>query len=283
MSEDTTKDTATDKDGSDKDAASQPLTTHLEELRSRLIKCFLVLIVGFGVAYGFSQHLLDFVAAPLAGALPDGGSLAMIKVTEGFMTHLKLALLAGLFASCPMWFYHAWKFVAPGLYPHERRYVWPFVIGATFFFLVGASFAYYIVLPWGLQFLLGYATGGIHSAGSTSGVAMNASISIEAYLGFFTRISLAFGFVFEMPVVIFFLARMGLVHHKTLSKGRGIAVVVIFIVAAFLTPPDVFTQLMMAAPLWVLYELSIIVARIFGQKSIEEQEAEEAKETAEEA
>jgi sec-independent protein translocase protein TatC len=275
MSEETKKTTdSAEATGLDADGTAEalPLTAHLEELRSRLIKCFLALIIGFAVFYGFSQHLLDFITAPLAGTIPEGGTLAMIKVTEGFMTHLKLALLAGLFASCPVWFYNIWKFVAPGLYPRERRYVWPFVLAATFFFFLGASFAYFIVLPLGLEFLLAYSSGG-----ANEGVAMQASLSIEAYLGFFTRISLAFGLVFEMPVVIFFLARMGLVHHKTLSKGRGIAIVIIFVVAALLTPPDVFTQLMMAAPLWVLYELSIVVARIFGQKSIEEQEGEEAQ------
>lgn len=232
-----------------------PFTSHLEELRSRLIKSGLAVIAGFAACYGVSERLFAFLVRPLERALPEGGHLAMLRVQEAFLTYLKIALLAGVFLASPVILYQAWKFVAPGLYPKEKRYVWPFVGAATFFFFTGAAFAYWVVFPFGFQFLLAYAKG-----------AIQATISIEAYLGFATRLLLAFGLVFELPVVVFFLARMGLLTHHTLARTRGYALVVIFIVAAVLTPPDVFTQLLMAAPLYILYEISILVARFAGRE-----------------
>jgi sec-independent protein translocase protein TatC len=240
-----------------------PFTAHLEELRQRLIKCFAAVIAGFAVCYGFSEVLFGFFVAPLLEAMPERGHLAMLRVQEGFLTHLKISLLAGLFLASPVVLYQIWKFVAPGLYPQERRYVWPFVGVATCFFFGGAAFAYWLVFPFGFQFLLGYASETIQ-----------ASISMDAYFGFATRLMLAFGVVFELPVVVFFLAKMGVITYKPLARGRGYALVVIFIVAAILTPPDVFTQMMMAAPLYILYEISIVVARMVGAR----EEAEEGEE-----
>lgn len=242
-----------------------PFTAHLEELRSRLIKSGLALIAGFAACYGFSDILFDFLILPLKQVLPEGSSLAMIRVQEGFLTHLKIALLAGLFVASPVLLYQAWKFVAPGLYSHEKRYVWPFVGAGTFFFLAGAAFAYWVVFPFGFRFLLAYAHGPVQ-----------ASISIDAYLSFATRLLLAFGIVFQLPVVTFFLSRMGLVQAKTLSRARGYALLIIVIVAAMLTPPDVFTQILMALPLYLLYEISIVVARVSARPSQEAEETEEA-------
>lgn len=248
--------------GSPEEGEKLPFTAHLEELRLRLIKSAVAVIAGFALCYGFSEPLFAFLVRPLAAALPQGSHLAMLRVQEGFLTYLKIALLAGVFLASPVILYQAWKFVAPGLYPQERRYVWPFVGTATFFFLAGASFAYWVVFPFGFRFLLAYANGPIQ-----------ASISIDAYLGFATRLLLAFGIVFELPVVVFFLAKMSLITYRPLVKGRGYALVVIFVVAAVLTPPDVFTQILMAVPLYLLYEISIVVARVFGPKpEVEETE-----------
>lgn len=230
-----------------------PFTAHLEELRHRLIKSAGAVVAGFAACYGVSQYLFAFLVRPLTAALPAGSHLAMLRVQEGFLTYLKIALLGGVFLASPVILYQAWKFVAPGLYPQERRYVWPFVGTATLFFFAGAAFAYWVVFPFGFRFLLGYAAGDIQ-----------ASISMDAYLGFATRLLLAFGAVFELPVVVFFLAKMGLITYRPLARGRGYALVVIFVVAAILTPPDVFTQVLMAVPLYVLYEISILVAKIFG-------------------
>lgn len=248
------------------DADRLPFTAHLEELRSRLIRCFLAVILAFAGCYSFSGSLFEFIFAPLVKVLAEqGGTLAMHRVQEAFLTHLKISLLAAVFAASPVILYQAWKFVAPGLYSHEKRYVWPFVITATAFFFCGAGFAYWVVLPFGLDFLIGMA----------AGEQVQAILSIEAYLGFSTKLLLAFGTVFELPVIVFFLARMGLITHEPLARNRGYALVVIAVVAAILTPPDVFTQMMMAAPLYVLYEISIVVARVCARKR-EEAAAEEA-------
>lgn len=235
-----------------------PFTAHLEELRGRLIKCCVALLVGFSACYSVSDPLFRFLVRPLEVTLPQGSFLTMLRVQEGFLTHLKVGLLGGIFVAAPVLLYQAWKFVAPGLYAHEKRYVWPFVTAASFFFFLGAAFAYWVVFPFGFQFLLAYAGGPIQ-----------ATLSMEAYLTFATKLLLAFGLVFELPVVMWFLARMGLVSPQALSRGRGYALIIIFIVAAILTPPDVFTQTLMAVPLYILYEISIIVARVAGREKPE--------------
>ncbi|GAB6063131.1 twin-arginine translocase subunit TatC [Deferrisoma palaeochoriense] len=254
------------------DQEKLPFTAHLEELRQRLIKCAVAVIAGFAACYGVSERLFAFFVQPLVEALPEGSHLAMIRVQEGFLTHLKMGFLGGVLLASPVILYQAWKFVAPGLYPHEKRYVWPFVGTATLFFFAGVTFAFTVVFPFGFKFLLAYAAGG----------PIQASISIDAYVGFAIKLLLAFGVVFELPVIVFFLAKMGLITHRTLSRNRGYAVVIIFIAAAVLTPPDVVTQLMMAGPLWVLYEISIVVARVFGPKPGEDEDGEEGEDTEEE-
>jgi sec-independent protein translocase protein TatC len=236
-----------------------PFTAHLEELRSRLIKCMAAVIAGFAACYSVSDPLFLFFVRPLVAVLPEGSHLAMLSVQEGFVTHIKIALLAGVILATPVIFFQAWKFVAPGLYPHEKRYVWPFVGAATVFFLVGANFAYWVVFPFGFQFLLGYAVG-----------AIQATISIDAYLGFATKLMLAFGTVFELPVVVFFLTRMGVMTHEPLARNRGYALVVIAIVSAVLTPPDVFTMALMMVPLYLLFEISIVVARLARPEAMED-------------
>jgi len=240
-----------------------PFTAHLEELRSRLIKCVAAVIGGFAACYGVSEPLFQFFVRPLVAALPEGGRLAMLSVQEGFVTHIKIGLLAGVILATPVIFFQAWKFVAPGLYAREKRYVWPFVAAATVFFLVGANFAYWVVFPFGFQFLLGYAVG-----------AIQATLSIDAYLGFATKLMLAFGAVFELPVVVFFLTKMGVMTHEPLARNRGYALVVIAIVSAVLTPPDVFTMTLMMVPLYLLFEISIVVARVARPRG--ETDAEEA-------
>ncbi|KAA0257663.1 twin-arginine translocase subunit TatC [Deferribacter autotrophicus] len=232
-----------------------PLTAHLEELRSRLIKSLIVVLVVFIVCYSQSKYIFDFVTAPLVKVLPEKSSLAMIKLTEGFFTELKLSLMAAVFFSMPFILYQLWKFVAPGLYAHERRYIVSFVIVSSFLFFTGAVFAYYVVFPFGFQFFLSYAKGYVI-----------ANLSIQWYLSFVVRLIMGFGIIFELPVFTLFLAKMGIVTASMMRKYRRYAIVMIFIAAAILTPPDVFTQLMMAGPLILLYEISIFVAKIFGRK-----------------
>lgn len=238
-----------------------PLTKHLEELRKRLIRICIVLIIVFGVCYTYSKFFMDFIAAPIIPLLPEKSTLAMLKLTEGFFTELKLSLMAAVFFSMPYILYELWKFVAPGLYAHEKKYVISFVIISSLLFFSGAAFAYYLVFPFGFKFFLNYAQGEVI-----------ASLSLQWYLSFVTRLILGFGIVFELPVFTLFLAKMGIVTADMMKKYRKYAIVGIFMMAAMFTPPDVFTQTMMAIPLIILYEISIYVAKIFGRKKVTEEE-----------
>ena len=228
-----------------------PLTAHLEELRWRLVRALLALGVAFGVCYWFAEPLFVFLVRPLAALRPDEPLIIGTGVTEAFFTKLKVSFIAALFAASPVIFFQGWRFVAPGLYESEKRLAVPFAIAASFFFVLGASFCYWLVFPVGFRFFLAeYAS-----------ISVAPQIRISEYLTFASRMLLAFGVTFELPVVTFFLARLGVVTHRTLLGMGRYAIVVIFIVAAVLTPgPDVASQLLMAAPLLVLYALSIGVA-----------------------
>lgn len=241
---------------------------HLEELRRRIVNCAIIIGLTFAVTYHFSGPIFAFVAAPIAKSLPPGSQLTMIDLTEAFMVEMKISILAAIICSSPLLFYQVWKFIAPALHQNERKYVWQFVFAATLFFLFGATFCYLLVLPWSYEFFLSYAT----PQSPMPGVPITANISLSSALSMAMHLTLAMGAVFELPVIVYFLARMGLVTHRTLSKGRGIAIVVIFIVAAVLTPPDVISQMMMAVPLIILYEISILIARFFGPKPATEGE-----------
>ena len=244
-----------------------PLTAHLEELRKRLIASFVALGVGFAIAYGFKEKLFFFLAKPLEEQLPKGSTLQYISIPEAFLTYLKLSLFGGLIIAMPVILYHLWRFVAPGLYEREKHYIIPFVLFSMIFFLGGASFCYFIVFPFVFRFFMGFSDGSL--------LAMPA---IRQYLSFATRLLVAFGLVFEMPIFFFFLGRIGLVSYAGLARQRRLAVVFVFIGAALLTPPDVISQLMLAGPLMILFELSIQIVRITGKRSTEEAEQEDAEE-----
>jgi sec-independent protein translocase protein TatC len=232
-----------------------PFTSHLEELRSRLIKCFIAIGVGFVAAYGFKETLFNILTRPLVNVMEQGDHLIFTGLPEAFFTYLKVSLLAGLMLASPVVLYQFWMFVAPGLYQKERRLMAPVVILSSFFFIAGALFGYFIVFPWGFKFFLGFATESIRPLPS-----------MKEYLAFSAKLLLAFGLVFELPMVLTFLARLGIVSVDFLKRNRKYAVLLFFAGAAILTPPDVVTQVMMALPLMVMYELSIIGARIFGKK-----------------
>jgi sec-independent protein translocase protein TatC len=249
-----------------------PLTAHLEELRKRLIVSFIALAVGFGISYGFKEKLFFFLSRPLEKHLPEGSTLQYIGIPEAFLTYLKISLFGGLFLAMPVILYEVWRFVAPGLYEREKRYFIPFVVFSMLFFLGGASFCYFIVFPFVFRFFMSF-----------SGDSLLAMPAIRQYLSFATRLLFAFGLVFEMPIFIFFLGRIGLVSYKGLARQRRMAVVLVFLGAALLTPPDVVSQLMLAGPLLILFELSIQIVRITGKKPSEESEEEEEEEEAEEA
>jgi sec-independent protein translocase protein TatC len=241
-----------------------PFTAHLEELRKRLIVCFIAVGIGFVISYGFKEYLFHILVNPLIKVMQPGESLIFTGLPEAFFTYLKVAFLAGLMLAAPVIIYEFWIFVAPGLYDKEKRLLLPIVFLSTFFFIGGALFGYFLVFPWGFKFFLGFATETIRPMPS-----------MKEYLGFSAKLLLAFGLVFELPLVITFLARLGVVSVDFLKKNRKYALLLFFAGAAVLTPPDVVTQIMMALPLMLLYEIAIIGARIFGKKKMEEDTAAE--------
>lgn len=234
-----------------------PFTEHLGELRDRLVRSFIAVGIGFVGAYFFKEKLFEILTAPLVTAMGENANTKMIftGLPEAFFTYLKVSLLTGIILATPVLFYEFWMFVSPGLYRNEKKYFLPIVLLSVFFFAIGSSFGYFVVFPYGFKFFLGFATDTIH-----------AMPSMKEYLSFASKMLLAFGFVFELPLVLTFMARMGLVTVPFLKKNRKYAVLLFFVGAALITPPDVVTQIMMAMPLMVLYEISIIGAKIFGKK-----------------
>jgi sec-independent protein translocase protein TatC len=243
-------------------------TAHLEELRSRLLKCLVAVGIGFAGSYFFKEEFFQILSRPLLRAMGDKGTMIFTGVPEPFFVYLKVALVAGIFFSAPLIIYEIWAFVAPGLYVQEKRYVVPFVFFSSLLFLLGTFFAYSVVCPFGFKFLLGFAAHDIQPM-----------LAIKEYFSFSTKLLLAFGFVFQLPLFIVFLSKAGIVTPQTLSRQRKYVILLIFAVAAFLTPPDVATQFMMAGPLFALFEVGIIMARIFGKKGEvpEEKRPEEEK------
>jgi sec-independent protein translocase protein TatC len=238
------------------DEKKLPLTAHLQELRKRLILSFIAIGVGFFVCYALKESLFNILTIPLLKVMPAGGTLIFTSVAEAFFTYMKVAFIAGLILASPFVLYQVWAFVAPGLYRHERRYVIPFVFLGSFFFALGILFGYFVAIPIGFKFLLGYATDFIKPMPS-----------MKEYLSFSIKFLLAFGLVFEFPVVLLLLARIGVVDSKKLARQRKYAILLIFIFAAVVTPPDLISQVLMALPLMGLYELSIILSKFFGKKS----------------
>ena len=225
---------------------------HLEELRSRLIKSLAAVLVGFIAAYFVSGYIIDFLNRPFL-ELSDA-QLTLLAPTEGFMVKLKTAFLASLALSSPVIFYQFWKFVAPGLYQKEKRFILPVVCWSVLLFLLGGIFAYH-VLPFAMRFFHSFAGGGVENFWSLS-----------KYITFVTYLLLAFGLVFELPLVIYFAARMGLVTPAFLRKKRRHAIILLLVLSALVTPPDVFTQAVLALPLVILYEVSIFLAVIAVKK-----------------
>ena len=221
-----------------------PFTDHLEELRHRLIISVVGIGVGFAISYAFSQQILFLLQRPMPTRL------VFIAPTEAFFVNLKIAFYAGLFLSVPLILFQVWKFVAPGLYEHERRYSYPFLIASTVLFLVGAVFAYVVVLPIALHFLI-----------AQGGELWKPNITLSNYLSFCMRLILAAGLIFEFPVLMYFLAKIGVVTPEFLVKNRKYAVLAAFVISAVLTPPDVFSQILLAVPLFLLFEASVFVAK----------------------
>jgi sec-independent protein translocase protein TatC len=250
------------------DDEKQPFMSHLEELRKRLVACAIAVGVGFVVAYFFSETLFQVLIRPLKEVMPEGDRLIFTNLPEMFFTYLKVAFLTGILLMAPFIFYQLWMFVAPGLYRHEKRYVIPFVVASTILFVGGSLFGYFVVFPFGFKFFIGF-----------SNEYVKALPSVKEYFSFAVKLLFAFGIVFELPVVIFFLTRMGLVTPETLRKKRKYAILLTFVAGAILTPPDVITQCMMAVPLILLYEIGILVSVMARKKKEERLKKEEEEET----
>lgn len=247
------------------------LRPHLIELRKRLGLSVLSVFVAFIFAFIFHEGILEWITAPLNEALHQVASLSK-KAADGMVTThqvggaffvaLKVSFFAGLLASLPFILYQLWLFVAPGLYSNEKKMIIPFVVGGSLMFFVGVMFAYYVVTPFGFQFLITFGS-----------FLYTPLINIEDYVGFFTKIMMGFGIAFELPVFAYFLALLGLVTDKSLKDFFKYAVLIIFVVAALLTPPDVFTQLLMAAPLILLYGLSILIVKMVNPHIPDEEDS----------
>jgi len=226
---------------------------HLEELRGRVIKSLIsIILVSIG-AYFFSERLIDFVSKPI----PE---LYFMSPTEAFAIRIKLSLIAGIIVSVPVIFYHLWQFVVPGLFEREIKLVVPVVLASTIFFLIGATFCFLLVLPLSIKFLLGFGT-----------EKLKPMIKIGDYVSFVSYLILAFGAVFELPVIAYFLGKLGIITPRTLTRGRRYAIVGMLVLSSLITPPDMFSQLMLAGPLYILYEVSIVVVRIVQKKKSEEE------------
>jgi sec-independent protein translocase protein TatC len=236
----------------------QPFLSHLEELRKRLIVCAIAVGMGFVISYIFSKQLFSLLTIPLTEVLPPESTMIFTSLPEMFIAYIKVALIGGIILAVPVIFYELWMFVAPALYQKEKRYLVPFVLFSTILFVMGALFGYFIVFPYGFKFFLGFATENIQ-----------ALPSVKQYFSFAIRLLLAFGLVFEMPVAVLFLTKIGLVTPEAMKKYRKFAILGSFIIAAILTPPDVATQLMMAGPIIILYELSIYISKAVHRKQEE--------------
>jgi len=250
----------------------EDIKPHLIELRKRLAIAVGSVIVMFFVAFYFHEPILEWMIAPLNTALAEVGKKS-VHAAEGMVTTsqvggaffvaLKVAFFTGILGALPVILSQIWMFIAPGLYANEKKMIIPFIFGGTTMFAVGVAFAYYVVTPFGFDFLITFGS-----------FKFTPLINIEDYVGFFTKIMFGFGLAFELPVFAYFLALLGLIDDKQMIAFFKYAIVIIFIVAALLTPPDVLTQMLMAGPLIILYGLSIIIVRMVNPAPKEEEEIE---------
>jgi sec-independent protein translocase protein TatC len=236
--------------------------SHLIELRDRLLRCVIALVLVFICLFPWARDLYAVLAQPMIASLPAGGQLIATEVTAPFFVPVKVTMMAAVVISLPYLLYQVWAFVAPGLYAHERRLVVPLVITSTILFIAGMAFAYYLVFPVVFHFMVSVAP---------QGVAVMTDIG--KYLDFVLTLFLAFGVTFEVPVAVVILVRMGMVKISTLKEIRPYVIVGAFVIGAIFTPPDVVSQVMLALPLWILYEIGIFVSQWVTKPAAEQAES----------
>ena len=246
--------------------------SHLAELRQRLIHSFIFLIIFFVICYFFSEYIYGFLVDPFAQAVKDDNSnrrLIFTALQETFLTYLKVSFFTAFFVTCPYILMQIWKFVAPGLYKHEKKAIMPYLILTPILFFLGGMLVYYLIMPLAIKFFLSF---------ESTGVSTNLPIQLEAkvneYLSLVMKLIFAFGISFQLPVVLSLLARIGIVDSDFLRTRRKYVVVIIFAAAAILTPPDPITQIGLAIPLLILYELSIFSVNLIEKKKLEQEEAD---------
>ncbi|MGA7593991.1 MAG: twin-arginine translocase subunit TatC [Gallionella sp.] len=255
-------------------STGESFMAHLVELRTRLLNSVVAVLIVFVCLFPFASKLYTLLAKPLLSKLPKGGQMIATDVTTPFFVPLKVALMAAFLIALPYILYQVWRFVAPGLYEHEKRLVWPLIIASTTLFFCGMAFAYFMVFP----IVFGFIT-----ASAPMGVAV--MTDIDKYLSFVLTMFVAFGLTFQVPVAVVLMVRMGFVTVAKLREIRPYMVVGAFVVGAIFTPPDVVSQSMLAVPLWLLYETGILVAVWVGRKKPgtgeEESKEQETKEETE--
>jgi len=230
--------------------------SHLIELRNRLLRIVVGFVVVFIALFPFANEIYALLAAPLLSKLPAGGQMIATAVTTPFFVPMKVAMMAAFLLSLPHTLYQVWSFVAPGLYAHEKKFMIPIILASSFLFLSGMAFAYFLVFPVIFGFIVG-----------TAPVGVAVMTDIGNYLDFIITLFFAFGLAFEVPIAVVMAARFGWVTIHALKEARGYVVVGAFVIAAVVTPPDVISQFMLAMPMWLLYELGIVVARFTTKES----------------
>jgi sec-independent protein translocase protein TatC len=245
-----------------------PFTSHLEELRKRLVRILIAIGLGFIGCYFLKDQLFKIITKPLFDVLPEKSYMIFTGLTEAFFIYMMIAFFASLLITSPYLLYQVWKFISPGLYKTEKKYVLPFVLISTLLFSGGVLFGYFIALPPAFRFFVEFTSD-----------TLKPMLSFREYLSLSLKFLLAFGLSFELPVFIFFLTKIGLVNARMLSKQRRYAILIIFIAAAIITPsPDAFSQILMAIPLLVLYEISIFVAKFAEKKRAAKKDEKEGEE-----